>query len=180
VTIDVSAGQPHAALIVLGGLPGTGKTTIARALAAVTGAVHLRIDSIEAALRAGGVENIADMGYRVAYAIAEDNLRLGRRVIADSVNPLTITREAWRQVAARTGVEAIEVEITCSSTNEHRRRIETRVNDIAGRPLTWEDVLSREYDVWNDGPHLVVDTSQDDLTRSLNRIRELIERFADS
>ncbi len=38
-------------LIALGGLPGTGKTTIARELARQLGAVHLRIDSIEQALR---------------------------------------------------------------------------------------------------------------------------------
>ncbi|NBC95586.1 MAG: AAA family ATPase, partial [Deinococcus-Thermus bacterium] len=34
-------------LIVLGGLPGTGKTTLARAAAAALGAVPLRIDTIE-------------------------------------------------------------------------------------------------------------------------------------
>jgi predicted kinase len=38
-------------LIIFGGLPGTGKTTIARALAHQIGAVHLRIDSIEQAIR---------------------------------------------------------------------------------------------------------------------------------
>ena len=36
-------------LIVFGGLPGTGKTTVARELARQLGAVHLRIDSIEQA-----------------------------------------------------------------------------------------------------------------------------------
>ena len=36
-------------LIAFGGLPGTGKSTIARALSARTGAVFLRIDEIEAA-----------------------------------------------------------------------------------------------------------------------------------
>lgn len=37
-------------LIIFGGLPGTGKTTIARELARQTGAMHLRIDSIEQAI----------------------------------------------------------------------------------------------------------------------------------
>ena len=35
----------------LGGLPGVGKTTIARELARQIGAVHVRIDSIEQAIR---------------------------------------------------------------------------------------------------------------------------------
>ncbi len=38
-------------LIVFSGLPGTGKTTIANDLAATTGAVYLRIDTIEQAIR---------------------------------------------------------------------------------------------------------------------------------
>jgi broad-specificity NMP kinase len=42
-------------LIVLGGLPGTGKTTVAKALAQKLDAVHLRVDAIEQALRSSGV-----------------------------------------------------------------------------------------------------------------------------
>ncbi len=41
-------------LIVFSGLPGTGKTTIANDLAATTGAVYLRIDTIEQAIRNSG------------------------------------------------------------------------------------------------------------------------------
>jgi predicted kinase len=56
--------RPH--LIVFSGLPGVGKTTVARALAARLGAVHLRIDTIEQAMRAAGAERIGPAGYAVA------------------------------------------------------------------------------------------------------------------
>ena len=92
-------------LIVLGGLPGVGKTSIARAFSKASLAVHVRIDSIEQAIRESGVTVVTldDAGYRVAYAVAEDNLRLGHVVVADSVNPLPITREGWLDVARRAG-----------------------------------------------------------------------------
>ena len=147
-------------LIVLGGLPGVGKTTIARELAIAIRAVHIRIDSIEQAIRASSVDPVPmdDMGYRVGYAAAADNLRLGWNVIADSVNPLPVTRDAWLAVAAAAGVAALEVEIVCLDRNEHRRRVESRDVDIPGfTPPTWRDVIERDYRLWDAAA--VVDTA---------------------
>jgi len=100
-------------LIILGGLPGTGKTTIARELARQLRAVHVRIDSIEEAILDSGVlsSSIDDAGYRVGNAVAADNLRIGRTVIADSVNPIPLSRDAWVEVANRAQVSAVEIEV---------------------------------------------------------------------
>jgi predicted kinase len=148
-------------LIVLGGLPGVGKTTIARELARILGAVHVRIDSIEQAIRASNVVSgsLDDAGYRAGYAVAEDNLRLERTVIADSVNPWPLTRDAWVGVANRAGVRIVEIELTCSDHAEHRRRVEQRTDDVPGlERTTWADVVSRDYRPWH-GEHLIVDTA---------------------
>jgi predicted kinase len=161
-------------LVILSGLPGAGKTTIARALARATGATHIRIDTIEQARRDAGIAVVADEGYRIAYALAEDNLRLGQTVIADSVNPLTITRQAWHDVAERAGVKNIDVEIVCSDKAEHRRRIETRHPDIDGHKLpTWNDVTAREYDPWPT-ERILIDTAREDIAAAVARIRAAI------
>ena len=157
-------------LIIFSGLPGTGKTTIARSLARRLAAVYLRIDSIEQALRGQGLD-VQGEGYAVSYAIAEDNLRLGRVVIADCVNPWPLTRETWRGVAARAGARSIEVEIACSDVAEHRRRVESRSPDIAGHALpTWQDVVERDYRPW-DTPRLQLDTARTTADEAVETIR---------
>jgi AAA domain len=107
-------------LVVLSGLPGVGKTTIARKLAVAIGAVHMRIDTIEQALRRSGV-NVEGEGYAVAYAVTEDNLRLGRTVVVDCVNPWPLTRREWEAVADRAGVRTVNVELVCSDVDTPHR-----------------------------------------------------------
>ena len=153
-----------------------GKTAIAVELARLIGAVHLRIDSIEQAIRASGMvsQPLKDAGYRVAYAVAEDNLRIGQTVIADSVNPLQLTRDAWVEVASRARARAIEIEVRCSDVNEHRRRVETRMNDIPGfSPPTWKEVVVREYHPWH-REHLVIDTAERTVEQNVDAIRQVL------
>lgn len=161
-------------LIIFGGLPGTGKTTIARELARQIGAMHVRIDSIEQAIRdcKQVVAPLNDAGYRVAYAMAQDNLLIGRTVVADSVNPLPITRDAWLEVGHRAQVETIEIEVICSNPLEHRSRVERRSPDISGLRLpSWEEVICREYYPWN-REHIVIDTASTNVAQNVKILRE--------
>src|SRR5260370_42505599 len=148
-------------LIALAGLPGAGKTSIARELAKQLRATYLRVDTIEQAVRSSGTlaTDITVEGYIVAYRVAEENLSLGHIVIADSVNPIEITRDAWLGVAVKANVQVVEVEIICSEPEEHRRRVETRSSDISDLTLpTWGAVKGREYHPWN-RPRIVIDTA---------------------
>jgi predicted kinase len=162
-------GKLDEVLIVLSGLSGTGKTTIARELARAAAGVHLRIDSIEQSLRNDGWEVYAE-GYHVAHAVALDNLRVGRLVVADSVNPWPLTREAWRSVAARAGTRVLDVEVVCSDTAEHRRRVESRHADIdRHRVPTWQEVVDRDYRPW-EGDRVTIDTARSGVDECVQAI----------
>ena len=129
---------------------------------------------MEQAIRDCGVVSMSldDAGYRVGYAVAEDNLRLGRTVVADSVNPVRLTRNAWIGVADRVRAKAIEIEVTCSDPAQHRNRVETRSADIKGLRLpTWPEVVSREYEPW-ERDHIVIDTMSRSVAESVRDLRE--------
>jgi predicted kinase len=163
-------------LYIFGGLPGTGKSTLAQRLARAQPAVHLRIDTIEQSLREAGCFVNGPEGYVVAYRLATDNLRLGWRVVADSVNPLQVTRAAWRDVALHAGVPFVEIEVICSNTAEHRARVETRATDIAGLRLpTWDEVVSRVYEPW-DAAHHVIDTAGQTVEQSVTALQRVLTR----
>jgi predicted kinase len=165
--------------IIFGGLPGCGKSTIAQALAKRLGAAYLRIDSIERAIVDAQIEPGA-AGYFVAYRLAADNLRSGLTVIADSMNPLRITRDAYRQVAEQVGVAFLEVELICSDKIEHRRRVETRSATVEGLVLpSWEAVEAKQYEPW-DRAHLQIDTAKLPIAESLELLAAEVERMGAS
>ena len=163
-----------AVLYIFAGLPGSGKTTVAKALARIRRAVYLRVDTLEQTLRREGVDVVAH-GYAAAMAIATDNLDLGMAVVIDSVNPWPLTRAAYRAVAQKAGCPFVDIEVRCSDETEHRRRLAERANDIEGlRRVSWEDVCRRDYRPWNKEP-LRLDTAGKSIDETT---QELLERLA--
>jgi predicted kinase len=159
-----------ARLIVLAGLPASGKSTIALELARRTGAMWLRVDSMDQAIWASGTapEDLRDWTYRAAQAVAADNLALGLDVIADCVNGWREAREGWDACRRKAGVEVVWLEIICSDPAEHRRRVETRVVDVVGLKLPdWEAVVTRNYHGW-DEDHVTIDTAHRSIDACVN------------
>jgi predicted kinase len=138
-------------IVVIGGLPATGKSTIAVALARRTATPYIRVDRIEQAIVAWSplTHPLGPVGYAIAYELALEQLQLGLDVIVECVNPLAITRDGWMGTAATASAALIEVEVNCSDEAEHRRRVEPRTSDVEGlaKP-TWTAVVEREYEPW--------------------------------
>ncbi len=163
-------------LIAFGGLPGVGKSTLALSLSRRIGAVNLRIDTIEQAMRNVGFSVSGPEGYLAARDLAEDNLRIGHTVVVDSVNPLAITRDYWRETAARITVQLVEIEVICSDEREHRERVESRFADVPGLALpTWQQVLDRDYEPWATAH--VVDTAGRTPEEALPQVEAIVRQY---
>lgn len=135
-------------LVVMMGLPGTGKSAVAEAIARDIGAPVLSVDPIEAAMLRWGIRREHGSGYaayEVAHAIARSQLELGQSAVIDAVNGVETARAWWRDLAAEFGVRRALVECICSDQDVHRRRVESRRRDIPGfiYEPSWEDVQQR-------------------------------------
>ena len=167
-------------LYILGGLPATGKTELSKYLSSSLGAVHIRIDTIEQELKNVGLKKLYDEGYKIAFAIALENLRNGLSVVADSTNPVMESREAWINVANKASSPFIEIEVICSNENEHKERVEKRQTDIPNLLLpSWESVTSREYHSWKT-VRIVIDTAGKTPEQSKKELSELLRKSSET
>lgn len=159
-------------LVVIGGLPATGKSTIANRLAKRTRTPYLRVDRIEQAIVARSLltHPVGAVGYAVAHALAGEQLSLGLDVVVECVNPLTLTRDGWVSTAEAANAAIVEVEIVCSDAAVHRLRVEVRESDVDGlvKP-SWQDVVQREYEPWS-RRHLVVDSATTPVSAAVRSI----------
>ena len=83
-------------LVVVGGLPATGKSTISTVVARRTRTAYVRVDRIEHTIVAWSELShpLGPVGYALAYELALEQLLLGLDVIVECVNP--IARHARR------------------------------------------------------------------------------------
>jgi predicted kinase len=155
-------------LVVMSGLPGAGKSTLAEALARATGLPIFSVDPIEAAMLRAGLQPSFETGYAaylVAQALADARLLLGQGAIVDAANAEEPGKDIWRALGAKHGVPLRIVECVCTDLALHRARLEGRQRGLASsfREPSWADVEHRRlaYTAWSE-PVLSIDTARND------------------
>lgn len=167
----------QAILFIFSGLPASGKSSLAKIIAKEYNAAYLRIDTIEQALRDLCHIDVQGEGYRLAYRMASDNLRLGHNVVADSCNPINLTRREWEEVAIQSNCRHINIEVICSDKAEHKKRIETRTSEIKGLHFpAWSEIQRREYDIW-ETERILIDTANRSIEDSFTELQKKIEKL---
>ena len=156
----MSVTRPGPRLVLVTGLQGTGKSTMADVAAADLGAAVLGHDwamsglrpfpGVQAALDAVGGRGRGhrSVGWSILWALARAELRRGRPVVLDGVARAPEVA-GTRALAREEGVPSLIVLTECSVAEVHRDRIEGRERGIPGwYELEWDHV-ARARSEWD-------------------------------
>lgn len=128
-------------IILICGLPGTGKSTLAEAIAKQLNLPLFSKDTLEASLVEHGVmttDQLNGVGYTLLKNLVDDHEARGLSVVVDFIADRDRTLNFWPELPEK---NLIAIECICTQAAEHRRRIETRKRNIKGwYELNWADV----------------------------------------
>ena len=148
-------------IVQMHGEPGSGKSTIARAIGAALPAVVIDKDVIKAALlRSGIVEAQAAAGaYEVYFDLARHVIAQGQSVILD--NPVFWPRveQNWKRLADDAGSPHTMIECACPDRDELVRRLATR-DALESQPRVPLDLRRHPGTIVIDCERLTLDTTR--------------------
>ena len=162
-------------IIIVGGIPGTGKTTISKALSEKAGISVYNKDKLEAAVvRRGlaGKYTLNGVGYELLAELALGEIEYNRSVILDCIASATRVSEFWGGLLAH---EIRFIECVCSDEALHKERLESRKRNIPGwYELTWKEVASIKTSYQPFSENSLVLDSVDDLSKNIAMAIEYI------
>ncbi len=171
-------------LVLITGLPATGKSTMARVAGEALGAPVLGHDWAMSGLRpypelqdvlgSMGLRGHRGVGWSLLWALARSQLRLGSSVVLDGVARVPEV-EGTRLVATEEGASSLVVLTTCGDAPLHRSRVEGRQRQIPNwYELDWDHVAqAREAWVPPGGVDLVLEAG-DPLEQNADRLRAVV------
>ncbi len=157
-------------LVVMAGLPGTGKSTLAGAVGTRLKLPVVSVDPIESAILSAGIDADQPTGlaaYLVAETIAESVLASRGGIVVDAVNAVQPAREQWIKLAARHSTPVRFLEVVCSDESVHRARLQARGRQLAHLSEPSWHAVEQSLDEWEDWegdtagvPRLTLDSVQ--------------------
>lgn len=165
-------------LVVLMGAPGSGKSHLARPLAAGLGAVVVATDELRRHLFVAPSYARAESRtvFALAHAVCRLLLAAGRAVVFDATNLREADRRPVRALATNAGVPVILVRVTAPDAVV-RERLAGRLARVSPHDLSDADI--RVYEAMRERfeepavPYLTVDSSGD-LALAVERVREAV------
>ena len=166
-------------LIVMRGYPGTGKSTIARAISAALHAPLIDRDILrqKAVDIFGNLPHVGRFSYELMFALTEEQLSLGLSVVVDTPLTYRTTYEQAKELAQTFHAPMLVVHCQCSPEVQ-KRRLEGRVGKVSEFQITsWEEWMQwkpRFEDFDDEG--CIIDTSNpldDSLAKVMHTLHEL-------
>lgn len=174
--------QTKSTFLVMRGFPGTGKSTIARLLAASLHAPLIDRDIIRqtAVNIFGNLPSVGQFSYELMFALTREQLSLGLSVVVDTPLTYHTTYEQCKELAETYHTPMLVVHCQCPPEVQ-RRRLEGRKGKVSEFQITsweeWERWKPR-FEEYEDGG-CVIDTSHpmdESLARIMRCIHELHHR----
>jgi predicted kinase len=170
--------RPGGSLLIMVGLPGTGKSSVVESLQKSLPCVVISTDGVRGYVRNSPVYTAAEMAlvYEACYSLIEKRLKQGQRVVFDASNSLQSRRDYLTGIANRCGAP-----VTICSVQASQEAIQQRLYQRINGARRKTDMSDADWTVYKwmvetqepvVGPHLIVDTtatSSDVLAKRLYR-----------
>ncbi len=165
--------NPKPILILVAGLPASGKTTFANALAKKLGALWLNSDVLREKLNLRGKYDAVSKQkvYSAMLTLAEEALLGGNSLVADSTFYKEDLRKPWKELAEKTRTDYIFIEIVVSDEDARKRLLIPRADSEA----TW-DVYTALKESWEpiEEPHLKLNASKLSLEQMVEEAMQVL------
>jgi predicted kinase len=152
-------------LLQMAGLTGTGKSTLAQAIAAQTSAVVVDKDVIMAGALRAGIEpaRAGAVAYEIGWELAKFHLAAGNSVILDNPAAFVAIRSSGMKLAKQTRAKYRIIECRVPDRGEQEQRLQARQQRHKLQPTALDGVdieYRREGTAPLEEPHLTVDTTR--------------------